>query len=291
MIVSMTGFGKGRAGNKNLNVETEVKSVNSRYLDVSLRIPSSLMNKDYDIKEIIKSKVKRGKISASIQIKRNGLDEENLVLDEDKLKSYLAFLKSIKKSAKLTEKVKLEHLLINKEILISNNFVISDVEFSLVKEALEQALADMVSMKKKEGNELEKDLHKRIENIEAKLKEIEAEAASSVQEYFAKFKEKIKLLIENITNYSDRLELELAIIAEKAEITEECVRLRSHLKFFLNSLEKDEEPGRKLNFLCQEMNREANTISAKTVSTSITHSTVFIREEIEKIREQIQNIE
>lgn len=291
MIVSMTGFGKGRAGNKNLNVETEVKSVNSRYLDVSLRIPSSLMNKDYDIKEIIKSKVKRGKISASIQIKRNGLDEENLVLDEDKLKSYLAFLKSIKKSAKLTEKVKLEHLLINKEILISNNFVISEVEFSLVKEALEQALAEMVSMKKKEGNELEKDLHKRIENIEAKLKEIEAEAASSVQEYFAKFKEKIKLLIENITNYSDRLELELAIIAEKAEITEECVRLRSHLKFFLNSLEKDEEPGRKLNFLCQEMNREANTISAKTVSTSITHSTVFIREEIEKIREQIQNIE
>ncbi len=291
MIVSMTGFGKGRAGNKNLNVETEVKSVNSRYLDVSLRIPSSLMNKDYDIKEIIKSKVKRGKISASIQIKRNGLDEENLVLDEDKLKSYLAFLKSIRKSAKLTEKVKLEHLLINKEILISNNFVISEVEFSLVKEALEQALADMVSMKKKEGNELEKDLHKRIENIEAKLKEIEAEAASSVQEYFAKFKEKIKLLIENITNYSDRFELELAIIAEKAEITEECVRLRSHLKFFLNSLEKDEEPGRKLNFLCQEMNREANTISAKTVSTSITHSTVFIREEIEKIREQIQNIE
>ena len=291
MIVSMTGFGKGRAGNKILNVETEVKSVNSRYLDVSLRIPSSLMNKDYDIKEIIKSKVKRGKISASIQIKRNGLDEENLVLDEDKLKSYLAFLKSIKKSAKLAEKIKLEHLLINKEILISNNFVISDVEFSLVKEALEQALADMVSMKKKEGNELEKDLHKRIENIEAKLKEIEAEAASSVQEYFAKFKEKIKLLIENITNYSDRLELELAIIAEKAEITEECVRLRSHLKFFLNSLEKDEEPGRKLNFLCQEMNREANTISAKTVSTSITHSTVFIREEIEKIREQIQNIE
>ena len=291
MIVSMTGFGKGRAGNKNLNVETEVKSVNSRYLDVSLRIPSSLMNKDYDIKEIIKSKVKRGKISASIQIKRNGLDEENLVLDEDKLKSYLAFLKSIRKSAKLTEKVKLEHLLINKEILISNNFVISEVEFSLVKEALEHALAEMVSMKKKEGNELEKDLYKRIENIEAKLKEIEAEAASSVQEYFAKFKEKIKLLIENITNYSDRLELELAIIAEKAEITEECVRLRSHLKFFLNSLEKDEEPGRKLNFLCQEMNREANTISAKTVSTSITHSTVFIREEIEKIREQIQNIE
>lgn len=287
----MTGFGKGSAGNKNLSVEAEVKSVNSRYLDISLRVPSSLMNKDYDIKEFIKSKIKRGKVSASIQIKRNGLVEDNLALDSDKLKSYLTLLKSIKKSAKISEKVKLEHLLINKDILISTNFSISEVEFSLVTEALEQALSEMVNMKKKEGKELSKDLHKRIENIENKLKEIEHEAQQSVQEYFNKFKEKIKVLIENIAQYNDRLELELAIIAEKAEITEECVRLRSHLKFFINSLENDDEPGRKLNFLCQEMNREANTISSKSVSTSITHNTVFIREEIEKIREQIQNIE
>jgi len=291
MIVSMTGFGKGRTGNKNLNVEVEVKSVNSRYLDISLRIPSSLMNKDYDIKEFIKSKVKRGKVLASIQIKRNGLEEENLALDSDKLKSYLSLLKSIKKAARISEKVKLEHLLINKEILISNNFLISEVEFNMVKDAIEQALTEMMNMKKKEGKELSKDLRKRIDNIEVKLKEIEKEAEQSVQEYFKKFKEKIKLLIENIAQYSERLELELAIIAEKAEITEECVRLRSHLKFFLNSLENDDEPGRKLNFLCQEMNREANTISSKTVSTSVTHNTVFIREEIEKIREQIQNIE
>lgn len=291
MIVSMTGFGKGRSGNKNLSVEAEVKSVNGRYLDISLRIPSSLMNKDYDIKEFIKSKVKRGKVSASIQIKRNGLEEENLALDSDKLKSYLSLLKSIKKAAKISEKVKLEHLLINKEILISNNFIISDVEFNMVKEALEQALTEMMNMKKKEGKELANDLHKRVENIESRLKDIEQDAAQSVKEYFNKFKEKIKTLIENIAQYNDRLELELAIIAEKAEITEESVRLRSHLKFFINSLENDDEPGRKLNFLCQEMNREANTISSKTVSTSITHSTVFIREEIEKIREQIQNIE
>ena len=291
MIVSMTGFGKGRSGNKNLSVEAEVKSVNGRYLDISLRIPSSLMNKDYDIKEFIKSKIKRGKVSASIQIKRNGLEEENLALDSDKLKSYLSLLKSIKKAAKISEKVKLEHLLINKEILISNNFIISDVEFNMVKEALEQALTEMMNMKKKEGKELANDLHKRVENIESRLKDIEQDAAQSVKEYFNKFKEKIKTLIENIAQYNDRLELELAIIAEKAEITEESVRLRSHLKFFLNSLENDDEPGRKLNFLCQEMNREANTISSKTVSTSITHSTVFIREEIEKIREQIQNIE
>lgn len=291
MIVSMTGFGKGRAGNKNLSVEVEVKSVNSRYLDISLRIPSLLMVKDFEIKEFIKSKVKRGKISASIQIKKNGLEDDNFALDDDKLKSYLSLLKSIKKAAKISEKVKLEHLLVNKDILISNNYAISDVEYNLVTEALEQAIADMIKMKRKEGEELSKDLHKRIQNIENRLLEIEQEGQQSVQEYFHKFKDKIKLLIENIAQYSDRLELELAIIAEKAEITEECVRLRSHLKFFISSLENDEEPGRKLNFLCQEMNREANTISSKTVSTAITHNTVFIREEIEKIREQIQNIE
>jgi uncharacterized protein (TIGR00255 family) len=146
-------------------------------------------------------------------------------------------------------------------------------------------------MKKKEGEELAKDLKKRIKNIENKLAEIENESQASVEEYYSKLKEKVKLLISNITDYSDRLELELAIIAEKAEITEECVRLRSHLKFFIDSLDNDDEPGRKLNFLCQEMNREANTISSKTVSTAITHNTVLIREEIEKIREQIQNIE
>jgi len=287
----MTGFGKGSAGNKNLSVEVEIKSVNSRYLDISLRIPSSLANKDFEIKEFIKSKVKRGKIFASVQIKRNGLEEENLSLDSEKLKSYLQLLKSVKKAAKISEKIKLEHILLNRELLISNNFLVSDVEFNLVKESLDHALREMVSMKRKEGKELEKDLQKRIENIESKLTEIEKEAELGVREYFNKFKEKIKSLIENIAQYNERLELELAIIAEKAEITEECVRLRSHLKFFLGSLEKDDEPGRKLNFLCQEMNREANTISSKTVSTSITHSTVFIREEIEKIREQIQNIE
>lgn len=291
MIFSMTGFGKGRAGDKNLSVEVEIRSVNSRYLDVSLRLPSSLIEKDYEIRDYIKSKIKRGKISVFVQIKRNGFDEASLVLDTDKLKSYLSLLKTIKKAAKISEKIKLEHLLSNKEILISNNHQLTEIEYSLVIKALDQAIDEILAMKRREGEELEKDLRKRIKIIENKLTEIEKEAEQSVKEYFEKFKDKIKFLIENITQYNERLELELAIIAEKAEITEECVRLRSHLKFFIKSLESDEEPGRKLNFLCQEMNREANTISSKTVSTAITHHTVLIREEIEKIREQIQNIE
>ncbi len=146
-------------------------------------------------------------------------------------------------------------------------------------------------MKKKEGLELSKDLAKRIEKISAKVSEIEAEFRKSINEYHGKLKQRISELTANVEINEDRLNLELALIADRADITEESVRLRSHLKFFKETLKNEKEPGKKLNFLCQEMNRETNTISSKSISTSIIHSSVLIKEEIEKIREQIQNIE
>jgi len=146
-------------------------------------------------------------------------------------------------------------------------------------------------MKAKEGGELLKDLSKRIKNIESKLTFVEKEYKSSINNYYSNLRERVKELIADSKLDEDRLTNELALIADKADITEESVRLRSHLKFFLESLKAEDEPGRKLNFLCQEMNREANTISSKSVSTSIIHKVVLIKEEIEKIREQIQNIE
>ncbi len=291
MIYSMTGYGKGSAENKNLIVETEVKSVNSRYLDILLKLSSSLMNKEYELREFIKSKIKRGKITVLITVKRNGNAFDGIAINKENLKSYLFVLKNIKKTAKLNDKIKLDHLLINKELFESSDLDIYEEGFNLIKKALDVALNNLIKMKKNEGKELEKDLNKRIQIIEQKLDEIEKESAGSVNEYFNKLKEKVKLLLEDVNIDNDRLQMELAIIADKAEITEECVRLKSHIKFFKDSLEKGEEPGRKLNFLCQEMNRETNTISSKTISTSITHNTVLIKEEIEKIREQIQNIE
>jgi uncharacterized protein (TIGR00255 family) len=153
------------------------------------------------------------------------------------------------------------------------------------------AVDSLLEMKSKEGAELAKDLKQRLKNIEKKLDLIEKEASSSVNESFIKYKEKVKALLDDSPDLNDRLELELAILAERSDITEECVRLRSHIKLFLDSLNKEDDPGRKLNFICQEMNREANTISSKTLSTSITHNSVHIKEDIERIREQIQNIE
>jgi len=291
MINSMTGYGKCSTGNNKISIEIEVKSVNSRYLDIAMRLPSSLMTREYELREFIKNRITRGKLSVSIQVKNSSDGTDAPLLDKEKLKSFITLIKEIKKTAKLTEKIKIEHILSNRELLEVNKSDISDEEFELIKNGLETAIKELKKMKLNEGTELAKDLVKRITSIEAKLNEIEKESALSVKEYYEKLKDRIKMMIEDITSYNDRLEMELAIIADRAEINEECVRLRSHLKFFLQSLEKDEEPGRKMNFLCQEMNREANTISSKSISTKITHNCVQIKEEIEKIREQIQNIE
>ena len=291
MITSMTGFGKGSSGNSKLSAEVEVKSVNSRYLDISLKLPSALSNKEYELREIIRSKVKRGKLSIIVQIKTSGLTDGETAVDKDKLKNFISLLKVIKKTARLTEKIKLEHLIINRDLFLAENTGFTEIEFEFVKKALIDSLNQLIVMKKNEGKELAKDLKKRIEIIGGKVDAVEKESALSVTAYFDKIKEKMKVLVQDVTPYNDRLEFELAVIAERAEITEECVRLKSHMKFFLDSIKTDEEPGRKMNFLCQEMNREANTISSKSISTLIIHNMVLVKEEIEKIREQIQNIE
>jgi uncharacterized protein (TIGR00255 family) len=291
MISSMTGYGKGVAEDENFSIELEVKSVNSRFLDIYLKLPNSLMNREYEIREIIKNKISRGKLSVILNLKNTGIANSVPSIDKDKLKAYIAVLKEVKKVSKITEKLKLEHLLFNRDLFFQNDKDYGDEVFNLIKRALESALNSLKEMKQNEGKELAKDLKRRIKVIDEKVNEIQNESGSSVKVYFEKLKERMKSLVEDVTSYSDRLELELALIADKSEITEECVRLHSHLKFFLESMEKDAEPGRKLNFLCQEMNREANTISSKTISTQITHNSVLIKEEIEKIREQIQNIE
>ena len=288
----MTGYGKGVAENGKISIEVEVKSVNSRYLDIFIKLPNSLMNKDYELREIIKSKIRRGKLTVVTQLRVNGIEEELPSLDKVKLKNQLAIIKEIKKSAKLKDKLKLEHLLFNKDIYTTTDLSISETEFELLRKALDDSLKQLLKMKKAEGEELEKDLLERLNDIEKYLGEIEEEAKSrGIKEFQDKLRERVRMLLDGHQADNDRLELELAIMADKADITEECVRLRSHIKFFGESLKNDSEPGRKVNFICQELNREANTISSKSISTTITHKAVRIKEEIEKIREQIQNIE
>ena len=290
MIYSMTGYGKGSAVKNNFSVEVEIKSVNSRFLELFLKLPPLLSDREYELREILKSKIKRGKINVTVQLKQNGNNDLSMV-NETKLKGYISLIEKIKKTAGIKEEIKLEHIINNREIISSSEISLSETEFSLVKKAVKSAVDELLIMRKNEGKELANDLTKRIKAIERRVILIEKGFKKSVNSHFNKLKERLKTLIGETEFDEQRLNLELASIADKADITEECVRLKSHLKFFIESMNKQAEPGRKLNFLCQELNRETNTISSKSISTSLTHNAVLIKEEIEKIREQIQNIE
>ena len=290
MIFSMTGYGKGSAVKNNFSADVEIKSVNSRFLELFLKLPPLLSDKEYELREILKSKIKRGKINVTVQLKRNG-NSDLAMVNETKLKEYIHLIEKIKKTAGIKEDIKIEHILNNREIISSADISLSEPEFNIVKKALKNAVDELLKMRKNEGEELAKDLTKRIKSIEGRVVLIEKEFRKSVNSYYKKLKNRIKILTREAELDEQRLNLELAAMADKADITEECVRLKSHLKFFIDSMNKQAEPGRKLNFLCQELNRETNTISSKSISTTLTHNAVLIKEEIEKIREQIQNIE
>ena len=290
MIHSMTGYGKGSAVKNNFSAEVEIKSVNSRFLELFLKLPPLLSDREYEMREILKSKIKRGKINVIVQLNQNS-NSDLAMVNEAKLKGYIALIEKIKKTAGIKEEIKLEHIINNREIISSSEMSLSETEFSLVKKAVKSAVDELLIMRKNEGKELANDLTKRIKAIERRVILIEKEFKKNVNRHFNKLKERLKTLIGEAELDEQRLNFELAAIADKADITEECVRLKSHLKFFIESMNKQAELGRKLNFLCQELNRETNTISSKSISTSLTHNAVLIKEEIEKIREQIQNIE
>lgn len=291
MIYSMTGYGKGSTAKNKTFIEVEVKSVNSRFFETSLKLPPILLPYDYEIREFIKTKVQRGKLNVVFHFKKDGVENGFISIDEKKLSNHISLIKKIKKAASIKDEIKLEHLLTGKESFISQDTELSKSEFDLVKSALTKALDKLILMKKKEGTELAKDLSSRIEKILKIVSEIEIEYKKSINDYFNKLRLRITELLDNAEINEDRLNLELALIADRADITEECVRLKSHIKFFKESIKNEKEPGKKLNFLCQEMNRETNTISSKSISTPVIHSSVLIKEEIERIREQIQNIE
>ncbi|MHB9040160.1 MAG: YicC/YloC family endoribonuclease [Melioribacteraceae bacterium] len=291
MISSMTGYGKGVVQKNDISIEAEIKSLNSRYLDLSLRVPKFLMNKEFEVREKVKSRIKRGKVYLNVTVRKGDFEEKFNEIDPAAVKFAVKLLKEIKKSAKITEKLKLSDLMLFQNMLFKDDNEQASEEFGLVAEAIDGAIDNLNSMREAEGRELEKDLRKRVQIIENALNKIENISDDSVKAYFEKIKEKAKQLVADLSNNQDRLNMELALIAERSDVTEECVRLRSHIKMFLDTIAKSDDAGRKLNFIVQEMNRESNTINSKSVSSEISHSGISIKEEIEKIREQIQNIE
>jgi uncharacterized protein (TIGR00255 family) len=293
VIASMTGYGRGEAARDGMTVSTEVRSVNSRYLDITLRVPRGIMQREKEIKEIVRTFLSRGNVNVTIKIANDSGNSIPVRINAAAARSYYKLLSQLRRSIKIRESIKLEHLLTFSDILEPVEEAESDdLEWTLVQQSLHQAMEVLNDMRIQEGCELSKDFEKRIGWMDQALDDIEKSSMERIPEERKNLHQRISQLLEDkFTVDQNRLEMEIALLADRLDVTEECVRYRSHNKFFLEALKKEGSAGRKLNFLVQEMNREANTIGSKSNDTVISHKVIALKEELEKIREQLQNVE
>ncbi|MFN5309011.1 MAG: YicC/YloC family endoribonuclease [Candidatus Kapaibacterium sp.] len=291
MIKSMTGFSKSLVTEHGMSATVELKSVNGRYLEVNVRMPRSISHHEFDVREQIKKHLMRGSVSVTIGIEHTSGKNAPMIISEDAASAVFQTLGAIKKKLKIKEPVTLENVLVfSEQLLVSEATDLSESEWKVVNKALHNALRDMDTMRKNEGKELAADLHKRIKLIEESLIIVENRAAKRVPEERERLRARIGQLFESDEIDEQRLQMEIVLLADKLDISEECVRLRSHIKFF-NETMKSVDAGRKLNFLLQEMHREVNTIGSKANDAEVAHNVVSMKEELEKMREQVQNIE
>ena len=292
MIISMTGFGRGEVVENDVEITCEIRTLNHRFLDISLRLPKVLTTFENEIRDLIRARLLRGRVEASIELKGEEPTIEHLQIDKALANKIYQLLNELKTEFKIDEPIKLDYLLNYPDIITTQiSHEIDEKIWPAVKRALNMALDDLTDMRLREGNEIKKDLRERIENLNQVIEKIEEKTRGRSKEEFKKLKERIETLIAQENLDEERLEMEIALLADRVDVTEECIRFKSHNSYFMELLDNDEIAGRKLNFLLQEMHREANTIGAKCNDAQIAHWVVEVKEEVEKLREQIQNIE
>lgn len=293
MITSMTGFGRGEVSSDGMTLTAEIRSVNSRYLDISIRLPQLIQDKELDLKELIQSKINRGKLNISVRIDQSETGEPEVTFNEQMAKGYKKLLEELRAAAGIHEPISLDTLLTFNGIFVSREQDEETLEliWELTKKATDEAIAQLNRMRTQEGEQLGKDLEQRITNIDQILEKIAELTKDRAAEAKQKLQERLNALINDELIDPDRLEMEVAMLADRMDITEEIVRLQSHIKFFREALEHSDAVGRRLNFLSQEINREINTIGSKANSSEISQYVVQAKENLEQIREQVQNIE
>jgi uncharacterized protein (TIGR00255 family) len=293
MIISMTGFGKASRTVKKMKFSVELRSVNSKFLEVSSRLPMVFSDKESEIKELISQKISRGKISVQLSIDKNINSSVTIAVQPKIVKDYYKLLSGIKKATGIKEEIKLEHILKFSEIFKPEDTDDLADHWSDIKKTIQAAVADLFNMKNKEGRTLEKDISARVGAIEKRLDIVTKQSQLNMKETKAKMMDKVKNLIKEagIEADNNRLEYELIMISDRLDITEEVIRAKSHINYFRNNIKDKELSGRRLNFLVQELNREINTIASKSNSSGISQYVVEMKEELEKVKEQLQNIE
>jgi len=287
----MTGYGVGRVKAEDGECLVEIKSLNNKYCDINTKNNFQSLEIEQKMEKLIKNRISRGKVNILVKIENNGLTEEKIILNEDVADSCYKNLKILKRKYKLKDEINIDSMLKFKDIFKIVKEEKSAKIWPLVEKATNLALDSLLKMREREGRILVADIRKRVKKIQKLTGKIEKYSKSLPLDYKDKFLSKIKNLTDGLNVDEGRIELEVAIFAEKTDITEEITRLKSHLIQFDDLLNSEESVGRKMDFLTQEINREVNTIGSKTNDIEVTSLVVLEKSELEKIREQARNIE
>ncbi len=291
MIRSMTGYGRGNISKNDREYQIEIKSVNHRYLDISVKMPRQLSYLEDSIKKEISNKVKRGKIDVFITFNNNSLEGRTIKINTELAHAYIEELKRLSEKENILSDIQVTEISKYTDVLNIQNEQDDDKIKGEVIEVLHSAIDNFISMRQIEGSKISEDLLKRLEYIKVKVNEISQLSTGLIEEYVVKLETRIKEILKDQELDKQRLAQEVVIYADKCSVEEEITRLNSHILQFKNLLNSDEAVGKKLDFIVQEMNRETNTIGSKANNLNITNNVIDLKTEIENIREQIQNIE
>ena len=294
MLISMTGFGKRELQNKDVLISVELKTINSRYLEINHKIPR-LFSEDEDlILNLIRKKLIRGKIIVNISYQILNERLSNPIIDSIKIDEYINIAKNLSKNKNVDGQLSINKLLSFPDVFINSQVSINVPYKRLLSKCVSEAIRDLIIMRSKEGRNLSLDIVSRLKVIKKSLKQIKNISNKNQKEVLKHYKKKVTTYFNNDSNIvldDNRLLQEIIIFLEKKDINEEIIRLNSHIKIFEDCIANGKfEKGKRMTFLLQEFLREINTIGSKTDNVKVSHLAVNIKSEIEKIREQVQNI-
>ena len=290
---SMTGFGQAEGGKSSLQWSVEIRSLNHRFFDCAMRLPAALAGLEEKVREAVRTRIKRGKITVSISAKKRADLSNGLVLDKAKIRFYIQSLRQIQKTFRLAQ----EPISINTLLSIPNLFTVdlperaNDEYWHSLQSVIDRAVSRLILAQEKEGLALERDLKGRVRIIKGSLKRIESAARRLPFERSKQLVERISKHNGAFTLDANRLEQEVALWTDRSDITEEVIRASHHIEQFQKSCAASGEKGKKLDFITQEIHREVNTMASKAQSSVVSSETIKIKSELDKIREQIQNVE
>ena len=293
MIKSMTAYGRGEYQKGDIVFVAEMRSLNNRYRDIILRIPKNYQILENELKSIISNRIRRGRVEVTVQLENNGeTGPYNFELNLPLVDSYFKVFNELVERFGLDQEIELGSVLQMKDAIFLKPEERDVAEMKIGFEtALGQALDSLDEMRLKEGNAIRTDLVNRLGLLEKYLNTVDKRAPILVEEYREKLNDRINHMLKDVTVDDSRLAQEVALFSERSDVTEEIVRIRSHLQQFREYLSFDDALGRRLDFLIQEINREVNTLSSKASDSSISKVSVEMKAELEKLREQIQNVE